>query len=135
KHAQQLMSQQQGELLMEQIIGLYQTCAANADVVIVEGLVPDRSEAYTARINVEVARNLNAEVILVGSPRGRTPEELDEHVEMASRLFADADDPDVIGVILNKVGAPPQTHTNPYREHVNAEGEPIQPDYANLCKI
>jgi len=135
KQAQQLMSQQQGELLMERIVGLYQECAGNADVVIVEGLVPDRSEAYTARINVEVARALNAEVILVTTPGSRSPDELDDHMEMASRLFAAPDDPDVIGVILNKVGAPAQDMGHPYREYVQTEPQPAQPDYGQLCQI
>src|SRR5690554_1938011 len=128
------MSQQQGELLLEQVVGLYQSCATNADVVIVEGLVPDRSEAYTARINAEIARALNAEVILVATPGDRTPQELDEHIEMASRLYISADAPDVIGVILNKVGAPAKENEYPYR--IEAEVTPEPPvDYATACQI
>ena len=38
---------------MEEIIALYQQTATDADVVIVEGLVPDRSEPYTAKLNAE----------------------------------------------------------------------------------
>lgn len=134
KYAQTLMSQQQGELLLEQVVGLYQSCAANADVVIVEGLVPDRNEAYTARINAEIARALNAEVILVANPSGRTPQELDEHIEMASRLYSSPDAPDVIGVILNKVGAPPKENDYPYRIETEITAEPAI-DYATACQV
>jgi len=134
KYAQRLMSQQQGELLLEQVVGLYHSCAANADVVIVEGLVPDRSEAYTARINAEIARALNAEVILVANPEGRSPQELDDHIEMASRLYASPDAPDVIGVILNKVGAPAKENDYPYRIESDVSAEPSF-DYAQACQI
>lgn len=135
KQAQHLMSQQQGELLMEQVVGLYQSCAADADVVIVEGLVPDRSEAYTARINVEIARTLNAEVILVTPPGERTPEELDEHLDMGARLFARADELNVIGAILTKVGAPPGGDSHPFREIAEIPTHEAYPDYQSLCQV
>lgn len=106
KYAQTLVSQNKTGRLMEEIIALYQQTTVDADVVIVEGLVPDRNEPYTAKLNAEIARNLDAEVVLVASPKGMTPEELDEHLELSARLYAAPEDPDVIGCILNKVNSP-----------------------------
>ena len=106
KQAQQLLNHGKADLLMETIVGEYQKVSSEVDVVIIEGLVPDRSEAYIARLNVEVARNLGSEVILVATPEGCTPEELDEDLDFSARLFAAPSDPDVIAVILNKVGEP-----------------------------
>lgn len=106
KYAQTLVSQNKSGRLMEEIIGLYQQTISDADVVIVEGLVPDRNEPYTARLNAEIARNLDAEVILVASPSDMTATELDEHLELSARLYAAPGNPDVIGCILNKVNAP-----------------------------
>lgn len=132
KDAQNQMNRGKAEMLMEDIIGNYQKAAENVDVVIVEGLVPDRSEAYTARLNVEIARNLDAEVILVSAPGDRATTDLDELLDFSARLYADPEDPDVIGVILNKVGQPDRPglflpDRDPARTDI--------PDYAEDCKI
>ncbi|WP_148862979.1 phosphate acetyltransferase [Marinobacter fonticola] len=132
KHAQNQLNRDKSEMLMEDIIGNYQKAASNADVVIVEGLVPDRSEAYTARLNVEIARNLDAQVILVSAPGESTPKELDELLDFSARLYADPEDPDVIGVILNKVGQPQRPglllpDVIPTRSEL--------PDYQSKCEI
>ena len=135
KYAQTLVSQNNMGRLMEEIIGLYQQTITDADVVIVEGLVPDRSQPYTAKLNAEISRNLDAEVLLVASPGNMTTAELDEHLELSARLYAAPEDPDVIGCILNKVNAP-GTHNRSisYRDegldsasYVNA--------YEKECKI
>ncbi|WP_404363103.1 phosphate acetyltransferase [Marinobacter sp.] len=132
RHAQKLLNEGDSENLMEDIIANYHEAAKDADVVIVEGLVPDRSEAYTARLNVEMARNLGADVILVSAPGNRSPEELDEWLEFSSRLFADPEDPDVIGVILNKVGEPEPAELAP---RVNTPRTSDVPDYVDECKV
>jgi phosphate acetyltransferase len=106
KTAQQLISQNEMGRLMEEVIDKYTTCANGLDVLIVEGLVPDRNEPYTAQLNVQLAKNLNAEVILVTSPMNKTPEELNEHLELSAGLYESPDAPDVVGCILNKISPP-----------------------------
>ncbi|AOY87908.1 phosphate acetyltransferase [Marinobacter salinus] len=106
REAQQLLNRGNSDLLMENVVGEYQRVAKDVDVVVIEGLVPDRSEAYIARLNVEVARNLGSEVILVSTPKMSQPAEVDDELDFSSRLFASPSDPDVIAVILNKVGEP-----------------------------
>ncbi|MCP5161738.1 MAG: phosphate acetyltransferase [Hahellaceae bacterium] len=135
KYAQTLVSQKKTDTLMEEIIGLYNEAAIDADVIIVEGLVPDRNEPYTAKLNVEIARNLDAEVILVAAPKNLTPAALDEHLELAARIFSSPQDPDVIGCILNKVGAP----QNKNRSLSFGDSQPDNRfsgyDYEQACKI
>ncbi|WP_166261520.1 phosphate acetyltransferase [Marinobacter salicampi] len=131
-YAQRLLNKGKTEDLMEDIVAEYHVAAREADVVIIEGLVPDRSEAYTARLNVEIARNLGADVILVSAPQDRTPEELDEWLEFSARLFADPEDPDVIGVVLNKVGEPEHSEFTP---RINTEGPRELPDYSSECRV
>lgn len=109
KKAQQLLNRGKADLLMENVVGEYQKVARDVDVVIIEGLVLDQSEAYIARLNIEVARNLGSEVILVSTPRACAASELDDELDFSARLFAAPSDPDVIGVILNKVGEPERT--------------------------
>ncbi|HLV76308.1 MAG TPA: phosphate acetyltransferase [Marinobacter sp.] len=132
KQAQQLLNRGKGDLLLENVVGEYQKVARDVDVVIIEGLVPDRSEAYIARLNVEVARNLGSEVILVSAPGRCSASALDDELDFSARLFGNPKDPDVIAVILNKVGAPekagvPVGHQPPPQSQVI--------DYRKHCKV
>lgn len=132
KQAQHLLNRGKSDLLMENIVGEYQKVAKDVDVVVIEGLVPDRSEAYIARLNVEVARNLGSEVILVSTPETSNPLALDEELDFSARLFADPSDPDVIAVILNKVGEPEQSGLSLQRS--SAASHPPT-NYRTQCKV
>ncbi|PJA32029.1 MAG: phosphate acetyltransferase [Zetaproteobacteria bacterium CG_4_9_14_3_um_filter_53_7] len=88
--------------LMEEVIELYRQCASHADVVIVEGLVADSHAGYATRLNTAVARALDAEVILVGKPEPG----LEESVDIASNAFSGSNGTALIGLIINKLGAP-----------------------------
>ncbi|SES66649.1 phosphate acetyltransferase [Marinobacter segnicrescens] len=132
KEAQNQLNRGKTDEFMENMVGRFQQVARDVDVVIVEGLVPDRSEAYTARMNVEMARNLGSDVILVCSPNGRSCKELDEWLDFSARLFADPEDPDVIGVVLNKVGKPEQTGFLPsFSQREPGQGR----DYEGQCRM
>ncbi len=132
KDAQNLLNRGKTDEFMEDIVGRFQQVARDVDVVIVEGLVPDRSEAYTARMNVEMARNLGSDVVLVCCPNGRSTSELDEWLDFSARMFGGPKAPDVVGVVLNKVGKPEQTGLLPTFDQ--REPEPV-PDYAGQCSI
>ncbi|SFM24305.1 phosphate acetyltransferase [Marinobacter zhejiangensis] len=132
KRAQKLLNQGKSDLLMEEVVGHYQQVAKAADVVVIEGLVPDRSEAYIARLNVEVARNLGADVILVSAPRDTSPADLDDDLDFSARLFASPSDPDVIGVILNKLGAPRESGLS--SQVYETPALPV-PDYGKECVV
>ncbi|MBN7769240.1 phosphate acetyltransferase [Marinobacter daepoensis] len=132
KKAQQLLNHGKADLLMENIVGEYQKVANEVDVVIIEGLVPDRTEAYIARLNVEVARNLGSEVILVSTPKSCTPGELDEELDFSARLFAAPSDPDVIAVILNKVGEPQKSGL---ALNLPPASDATDIDYQSSCRV
>ncbi len=133
KEAQHLLNRGKSDYLLETVVGEFQKVASECDVVIIEGLVPDRTEAYIARLNVEVARNLGSHVILVSTPKTMDARQLDEELDFSSRLFADPKDPDVIGVILNKVGEPEQSGLEP-RSGIRQANSPAI-DYGAQCKM
>jgi phosphate acetyltransferase len=133
KEAQQQLNRGQSDYLLETVVGEYRKVANEVDVVIIEGLVPDRSEAYIARLNVEVARNLGSEVILVSTPQTLKARQLDEELDFYSRLFAGPNDPDVIGVILNKVGEHAQSALEPRSSASQPMATRI--DYQTECKV
>ncbi|MDO5712309.1 MAG: phosphate acetyltransferase [Micrococcales bacterium] len=56
--------------LMEHVISHAEKVFARHDVVVIEGLVPTDEQTYSVRVNVALAKALDAEVVLVGSARG-----------------------------------------------------------------
>jgi phosphate acetyltransferase len=108
-HAQQLISEGEKDQLMEEIVGAYHEAAENADVVVVEGLVPTGSETYADQLNADIARTLDAEIILVTSGNNQSPGELTDRIELAARIFGGINDPKMLGCIVNKVNVPRQT--------------------------
>ena len=62
--AERIAANQTSELL-EEIVGLCMKAGADANVLIIEGLHADESRPFISQINVDIARSLNAEVIVV----------------------------------------------------------------------
>ena len=91
------------DLLLEDVISRYQQVAVGKDVVIVEGMVPTRESNYTQRINTQLAKSLDAEVILIAAQGGDSLKRLAERIEIQAQLYGGAKDPKVLGIILNKV--------------------------------
>jgi phosphate acetyltransferase len=91
------------DLLMEKLAGSYHSFEMNYDVIIVEGLVPEKNTPFSNKLNVEIAKNLNAEVILVADTKGMSNSELDIHLKTAAGVFSSSEDPDILGCILNKI--------------------------------
>lgn len=104
--AQAMMGSGQQGRLMEDVIAMHRQISKGADVVIVEGIEPDRTQPFTAKLNVEMANTLGAEVILVTAPNGRDAHALKTHIEMVKSSYGGAKNKDLLGVIINKINAP-----------------------------
>jgi len=100
KRAISLLGSGQEGLLMEEVIALHKKSARHTDTMIIEGLVADGHAGYATHLNTAIARALDAEVILVGTPE----EEIDAYIDIAANAFKDDNGTALIGVILNKVG-------------------------------
>ncbi|GGJ01318.1 phosphate acetyltransferase [Halopseudomonas pertucinogena] len=94
-----------GELdeVMEDIVSRYREAARDADVVVVEGMVPTRQAAYAARINQHIATSLDADIILVSAPDDDNLASLAHRIELHAQGFGGPANPKVLGVIINKV--------------------------------
>ena len=62
--AERIAANQTSELL-EEIVGLCMRAGADASVLVIEGLHADESHSFISQVNVDIARSLNAEVIVV----------------------------------------------------------------------
>ncbi|MAD45149.1 MAG: phosphate acetyltransferase [Oceanospirillaceae bacterium] len=102
---QQRISDGQLDRVLEEVVGLHDQVAQDCDVVLIEGLVPDRSEPYTAKINAEIAKALNADVLMVASGLNHTPEQLKTEVRVQSGIYGSTS---LLGCIINKAGVAPR---------------------------
>jgi phosphate acetyltransferase len=102
-HVERMLGDGQLDELLEEIISLYQQAAVDKDVVIVEGMVPTRHASYAARVNLHLAKSLDADVILVSAPEDENLTELCDRIEIQAQQFGGPKDTKVLGVILNKV--------------------------------
>ena len=91
------------DLMLEEVVSRFQQAAAGKDVVIVEGMVPTTSSDYTSRINTQLAKSLDAEIILIAAQGKDSIKRMAERIEIQAQQLGGAKDPKVLGVILNKV--------------------------------
>ncbi|MBB3103580.1 phosphate acetyltransferase [Azomonas macrocytogenes] len=91
------------DLTLEEVVSRYQQATEGKDVVIVEGMVPTRDSDYFARINSQLAKSLDAEIILIAAQGSDSLKQMAERIEIQAQLFGGAKDPKVLGVILNKI--------------------------------
>ncbi|KEQ19113.1 phosphate acetyltransferase [Endozoicomonas numazuensis] len=98
-----LLGDNKGDELMEDIVALFDDASEGAEVVVVEGLVPTRDMPYANRLNSDMARTLNADIILVSEPGKDSLEDVADKLEIAADSFGGIKNPNVIGYILNKL--------------------------------
>ena len=92
------MSANQTDELLEDVVSLCMEAATDKDVLVVEGLHTEPGQSFATRLNNDVARTLQAEIILVADASDRNAA-AEAHL-MANQLKSDGRK--VAGVILNK---------------------------------
>lgn len=122
---QQRISDGLMDQVLEDIVALHHTISKECDVVLIEGLVQDRSEPYTAKLNAEMAKALNADVLLVTSGQDRTPAQVQADLKLHAGMFGSRTNR--LGSIINKVGQA-DVSGNP----VAQKSPPEQPDKGYL---
>lgn len=111
--AERFLSHGQLDELMSRVVENFHAVSHDADVMIVEGLVPTADNAHTGALNVELVKALGAEVILVGSLAGLGTSVVQSQLELAARPFGSIEDSRLAGCILNRVDIPDgETHAD-----------------------
>ena len=101
-----LLGSNQQDVLMEEIIARYHENTKDAEVVLVEGLVPTRKHQFASALNYEIAKTLNAEIVFVMSLGNDSPAQLKERIELTQSSFGGGKNKSITGVIINKLNAP-----------------------------
>jgi phosphate acetyltransferase len=111
--------------VLEDVVAAYQRVSQDAEVVIVEGVVATADHPGLAGLNAEMARALDAEVILVGSP-GREPlEAFSDRLVAAARPYGGVSDRSVLGVIVNRLNEPMGEFVGATRSELRLPEEPL----------
>ncbi|OSM99009.1 phosphate acetyltransferase [Lonsdalea populi] len=105
-HVESLLSSNQQDVLLEEIIARYHENTQDADVVLVEGLVPTRKHQFANALNYEIAKTLNAEIVFVTALGNDSADQLKERIELARSSFGGSKNQNITGVIINKLNAP-----------------------------
>ena len=99
-------------VLMEKVVQLYQEAAETADVVVVEGMVPSPEIVYSMQLNVAMAKALDAELVLVGTPSHSDPVKVADDIDIAARAYGEVTGGQVRSCILNKLELPVTVHAD-----------------------
>ena len=102
--AEDLLGADKRDVLMEEIVANFDRVCTGADVVIVEGMVPTRAAPYVTRLNSEIAKTLNAKVVLVGQRTGEeTLSDVTDHLNIAADIYGGLNGKNILGYVLNKI--------------------------------
>ncbi len=106
QHVQNLISANQEDVLLEEIVARYEKIAENVDVVLVEGIIPTSQHQYASKLNAEIAKALDAEIVLVMSQNHENNEQLNKRIELVRASLGGVKNDTITGVIINKINAP-----------------------------
>ena len=99
--ATQFVTSGKTDELLENIVSMAMSCTEGADVLLVEGLHADPSRAFIPRLSADIARSLQADVVLVAS--GANAEGIAQTHYMISQVRNAGRT--VVGVIFNRAPA------------------------------
>ncbi|MDX7991804.1 phosphate acetyltransferase [Xenorhabdus littoralis] len=105
-HVESLLTTNKKDVLMEEIVARYHENTKDAEVVLIEGLVPTRKHPFAQSLNYEIAKTLNAEIVFVTALGTNSPEQLKERIELSRAEYGGIKNQNIIGVIVNKLNAP-----------------------------
>ena len=104
-HAEKRYSEGEQDVLLEEIVGCFETYAKQNQTIIIEGLVQTQEQNYTVRLNRMVANALGASVVFVATINDQE-KSIEEMLDIAANHYGGVDSDNVLGCIFNKVGAP-----------------------------
>ncbi len=103
QEADDLLARGDDQLLMERVVALCVRAAEGAEVLVVAGMWPEPGMVHSSRVNALMVKALDAELVLVGSPRGEAPSELAHAMAIAARGLGALADGGPESCVLNRV--------------------------------
>ena len=91
------------DALMEDVIAAAEPLLREHEVLVVEGLVPGSGLVYSGRVNLLLAKALDADVLLVGAPGDGDIDHLAEEMSIAARSYRAGEHDRVVGAVVNRL--------------------------------
>ncbi|ENX18001.1 phosphate acetyltransferase [Acinetobacter sp. CIP 64.2] len=104
----QLIALGETDELLEEAVALHRQIAADHDVIIVEGLVPNGQDHFVSEINAALAQALDAQVVLVSTADLADPRKTAEKVDAHLRQFGGAASARTTGVLFMRTKGLPE---------------------------
>ena len=86
-HLEEMLSLDRMGQLMEEVVDMADDSLSAHKIVVIEGLAPGTEQVYSGRVNAEMARSLDADVLLVASADRLDPERLAHQVGVAHSQY------------------------------------------------
>ena len=102
------LSQDENDELLEDAVRLHREIAKKHDLIIVEGLVPTSRDAFASELNADLAKALDAKVVIVSTADIRNPEATAERIETQVRNFGGASNDRTAGVLFMRTKGLPE---------------------------
>ena len=105
-YVEDMISNDKMDVLLEEIIALYEQHSSDEDICIIEGLVSTPSHPYAVRLNREICNALDAKIVLVSAPGNLSSTQLNDKLEIVADNYGGHKNKKVLGCIFNKINAP-----------------------------
>jgi phosphate acetyltransferase len=106
--------------LLEELVTRFHAVTKGADVVVAQGLVATANRSYALELNRDLAFSLDADVILVTTPKNYSEQQCLESIEITARGFAQ--ESRLLGYIVNKIGGPIDSNGETRLDLIGKEG-------------
>ena len=104
-HAENLLSLGLKEQLMEEIVALMGQTISNADLLVVEGVAHNPQKPALSGLNGDIARNLQADIILVVAADKLDAVNIAEQIEITVQQFGGLGKASLVGYVITKLPA------------------------------
>ncbi|MBP7149231.1 MAG: phosphate acetyltransferase [Acidobacteria bacterium] len=125
--AAELLAAGDDQTLMEHVVEIAGRAAEDAEVLVAEGLSPELASVHASRVNTLMMKALDAELVLVASPRDQSPAEVAAAVAIAAREYGPLPEGRKIGCVLNQVC------TSPSADQHDRENESFGPAFGGCA--
>jgi len=105
-----MISNDNTDELLEDIIERFENSSEQDAVTVIEGLVTTRHHPYAERLNLEISRALDADIVFVAVPGNDDTVDINHRLEIVVDTYGGHKSRKVVGCIFNKVNAPFDEH-------------------------
>lgn len=117
--AEALLADGQDDVLLERVVSMVEEAGQDAAIVVVEGCVPVPGVAYATRLNVAIAKALDAEMVVVGAMQQDDPHQTARWFDVAARPYGDR----ATACVVNRAKLP--SITQPGRDALLGDGRRV----------